>query len=107
MAVTSAGKQVGVALDARRRFQDVDNGIRARHPVFPSGLHPFRRYGPDGSLQVDFIPVRLQHLARACGGEDQEAKSHRRDASVARQLRHESRNFGVRHGRVMRAFFHP
>ena len=104
--MTSDGEEVGVALNAGQSLQDGHGRIGEWHSVFPAGLHPCGGYGPNGGIQINLVPLRLQHLAGAGGGKDQKPKRQCRNAAVGRQLCHEGGHLSVGHGGVVADLLH-
>ena len=70
-----------LATASRRHIrQDCQGAFRQRHPMLPSGLHAFRRHGPQPTFKVDLRPAGADYLACASGGQDQEFKPTRRNS---------------------------
>jgi hypothetical protein len=89
-------------LASRRLSQYLDDreGLRRqRHAVFTAGLHAVRGNRPNFRPEIEFIPARAEHFARASRRQYRELQriSRSRHASVLAKLADEFRQILVRH----------
>jgi hypothetical protein len=90
--------------DLGKPFDDRQRPPRKRDAMLARGLHAESRNRPNLALvEVEFLPRRVQNLARARRRQDQESQGHRSHAVIAAKTLHEGREVMIGHRGMMTA----